>query len=159
VRALYVVPENMKKRAELESDKWNTTQDSIEFSLGGERVAIIRAIDNSLEASVAGFEAPMRVRKITLIDDMEWLFLDFEESCELHRLALCMRYIPYAALNSDLLTLLAGMATPYFRQHRSEKNKEEAHNKPHHPTARSRSVDMISRNYNLNPVIDFRPNS
>jgi hypothetical protein len=36
--------------------------------------------------------------------------------------------------------------------------KEKA-NKPHHPTARSRSVDMISRNYNLNPVIHFRPRS
>jgi hypothetical protein len=104
---------------ELESDKWNTTQDSIKFCLGEERVAIIRAIDNSLDASVAGFEAPMRVRKITLIDYMDWLFLDFEESCELHRLALSMRCIPYAALNSDLLSLLVGLATPYFRQHRS----------------------------------------
>jgi hypothetical protein len=29
-------------------------------------------------------------------------------------------------------------------------------NKPHHPTASSRSVSMISRNYNLNPVLAFR---
>jgi hypothetical protein len=32
-------------------------------------------------------------------------------------------------------------------------------NKPHHPTARSRSVDMFSSNYNPNPVTDFRPRS
>jgi hypothetical protein len=32
-------------------------------------------------------------------------------------------------------------------------------NEPHHPTARSRSVSMISSNYNLNPVIDFRRSS
>ena len=31
--------------------------------------------------------------------------------------------------------------------------------KPHHPTARSRSVHMFSCNYNLNPVRDFRPRS
>lgn len=29
-------------------------------------------------------------------------------------------------------------------------------NKMHHPTAGSRSVPMISRNYNHNPVLDFR---
>jgi hypothetical protein len=29
-------------------------------------------------------------------------------------------------------------------------------NKPHHPTASSRSVSMISRDYNLNPVLAFR---
>jgi hypothetical protein len=32
-------------------------------------------------------------------------------------------------------------------------------NKPHHPTTRSRSVYMIFRNYNLNPVIHVRPRS
>jgi hypothetical protein len=30
-------------------------------------------------------------------------------------------------------------------------------NKPHHPTASSRSVSMIFRDYNLNRVLDFRP--
>jgi hypothetical protein len=34
---------------------------------------------------------------------------------------------------------------------------EKRQNKPHHPTARSRSVDMFSRIYNLIPVRDFRP--
>jgi hypothetical protein len=29
-------------------------------------------------------------------------------------------------------------------------------NKPRHATASSRSVEMISRNYNPNPVSDFR---
>ena len=37
-------------------------------------------------------------------------------------------------------------------------NKSKA-NKTHHPTARSRSVDMFSYSYNLNPVTDFRPRS
>jgi hypothetical protein len=32
-------------------------------------------------------------------------------------------------------------------------------NKPHYPTARSRSVYMIFRDYNLYPVSDFRPSS
>jgi hypothetical protein len=32
-------------------------------------------------------------------------------------------------------------------------------NKPHHPTARSRSVSIISGNYNLNLVIVFRRRS
>jgi hypothetical protein len=32
-------------------------------------------------------------------------------------------------------------------------------NKPHHPTARSRFVDMFTRNYNPNPVIHFRRRS
>ena len=29
-------------------------------------------------------------------------------------------------------------------------------NKPHHPTTRSRSVPMFSRDYNLNPDLAFR---
>jgi hypothetical protein len=109
----------MKKRVELESDKWKHNHDSVEFSLGDDRVATIRAIDSGLEVSVAGYEAPMRVRKITLLEDLDWLFLDFEEASELHRLGLRLQRIPYNALNSDLRSLLADRLTLYSRRHRS----------------------------------------
>lgn len=108
----------MKKRVELESDKWKRNQDSVEFSLGDDRVATMHAIDSGLEVSVAGYEAPMRVRKITLLEDMDWLFLDFEEASELHRVGLRLRCIPYDDLNSGLRSLLADRVTPYFRRHR-----------------------------------------
>lgn len=109
----------MKKRVELESDNWKHNQENVEFSLGNDRVATIRVIDSGLEMSVAGYDAPMRIRKITLLEDLDWLFLDFEEASELHRLGLRLQRIPYDALNSDLQSLLADRLTLYSRRHRS----------------------------------------
>ena len=113
-----IVAQDMKKRVELESDKWKYDQDGGEFSLGEDRVATIRTIAGGLEVSVAGYEVPMRVRKITLIEYMDWLFLDFEKASELHRMGLRLRRIPYDDLNSALRSLLADRLTPYFRKHR-----------------------------------------
>ncbi|MEP4079022.1 hypothetical protein [Haloferula sp.] len=113
----------MKKRSELEASRWTTAGARIDFFCGDEQVATISARDACLEVDVQGIDAPMRVRKITLLQDLDWLLLDFEEASSLHRVAVRFGPVDYDELNSELLRLIGDGQTPYFRRNRPEKNE------------------------------------
>lgn len=109
----------MKKRAEIEAESWTVSDQRIDFFRSDKQVAAIRALHEDLLVDVAGIEAPMKVRKMTLLQDLDWLLIDFELDADLHRVAVRFEATTnYDELNSGILHLLRARATPYFRRNR-----------------------------------------
>jgi hypothetical protein len=118
----------MKKRAELHADGWTTSDGRIDFFRGDTPVATVHALNKNLEVGVAGITSSMKVRKITLLQDLDWLLLDFAEDSALHRVAVRFDAVDYDELNSGLLGVIGDRTTLYVRRNRPEKAK--THNKP-----------------------------